>query len=158
MFREIRKKVNEIGLDESKELLKNSRRGIFATSGDDDYPYTIPINYLYDEGNQKIYFHGSKAGHKVDSIKRSNKVCFTVYGNETIEDESWAPFVQSVIVFGRCHLIDNQPRAMELLKTFAMKYYPSEGMVDKKISLAGKAVQMYEIDIEHMSGKRVQER
>lgn len=158
MFREIRKKVNEIGLDEAKELLKNSRRGIFATIGDDDYPYAIPINYLYDEGNQKIYFHGSKAGHKVDSIKRSNKVCFTVYGNETIEDESWAPLVQSVIVFGRCHLIDNQPRAMELLKTFAMKYYPSEGMVDKEISLAGKAVQMYEIDIEHMSGKRVQER
>ena len=39
-----------------------------------------------------------------------------------------------------------------------MKYYPSEQLVDEKIAQAGKAVQIFEIEIEHMSGKEVQER
>lgn len=56
MFREIRKKKNEIGIDDIKELLDNSRRGVLAVNGDDGYPYAIPINYVYDELNQKYIF------------------------------------------------------------------------------------------------------
>ena len=36
--------------------------------------------------------------------------------------------------------------------------YPSEQLVDKEIAHAGRAVQMFEITIEHMSGKQVQEK
>lgn len=158
MFRPIRKKKNEIGIDEAKKVLHNARRGIFAVNGDDNYPYAVPVNYLYDEENQKIYFHGSRAGHKVDSIKRCDKVCFTVLGNEMIKEEEWAPFLQSVVIFGRCHLVEDRSASMELLKRFAMKYYPNESMVDEEIARTGKAVQMYEIEIEHLSGKEAQER
>ena len=38
-----------------------------------------------------------------------------------------------------------------------MKFYPHESMVNKEIALIGKATQMYEIMIEHFSGKEVQE-
>ncbi|WP_294452484.1 pyridoxamine 5'-phosphate oxidase family protein [uncultured Gemmiger sp.] len=158
MFRPIRKKKNEISADAVKRLLQNTRRGVLAVNGDDGYPYAIPVNYLYDAENRKIYFHGARAGHKVDAIKRCDKVCFTVFGNETIRKESWAPFVQSVVIFGRCHLIEDQSTAMTLVKKFAMKYYPNESMVDEELAMDGKAVQMYEIEIEHLSGKEVQER
>lgn len=39
-----------------------------------------------------------------------------------------------------------------------MKYYPNEQMVDEEIAQAGKAAQLFEIEIEYMSGKEVQER
>ena len=129
-----------------------------AVNGDNGYPYAIPINYVYDDDAQKIYFHGARAGHKVDALRACDKVCFTVYGNETIKEEDWAPFVQSVVVFGRCHLIESGARATTLLKRFAMKYYPSEQLVDEEIAHAGKAVQMFEIDVEYLSGKEIQER
>lgn len=158
MFRPIRKRKNEIGVDAVNRLLHNARRGIFAVNGDDGYPYAIPVNYLYDEENQKIYFHGARVGHKADAIKKCDKVCFTVLGSEMVRKESWAPFVQSVVIFGRCHLVENRPTAMTLVKKFAMKYYPNKSMVDEEIALDGKAVQMYEIEIEHCSGKEVQER
>lgn len=157
MFRKIRKKKNEIGMDEIKELLRSSRRGVLAVNGDEGYPYAVPINYLYDENTDKIIFHGAKAGHKVDSLKACDKVCFTVFGNETIKDEPWAPYMQSVVIFGRCHLMENKETAMELLKKFAMKYYPSEDLVDDEIADSGKATQMFQIDIEHISGKEIQE-
>lgn len=157
MFRTIRKKKNEISLDAVKELLHCSRRGILAVNGDDGYPYAVPVNYLYDEDAQKIFFHGAKAGYKVDALKACDKVCFTVCGNETIKDEAWAPYVKSAVVFGRCHLMENKENAMAALKKFAMKYYPSEDMVDDHIASIGMATQMFEIEIEHISGKEVQE-
>lgn len=39
-----------------------------------------------------------------------------------------------------------------------MKYYPDESLADEEIAVSGNAVRMYEIDIEHMSGKEIQER
>src|SRR3712207_4394773 len=91
MFRTIRKKKNEIRIDKAKKLLSCSRRGVLAVNGDNGYPYAIPINYFYDENTQRIIFHGARAGHKVDSLKVCDKVCFTVYVNEMVKEESWAP-------------------------------------------------------------------
>lgn len=158
MFRKIRKKKNEIDIESAKTLLQSSRRGILAVNGDNGYPYAIPVNYIYDNDAQRIYFHGARAGHKVDALCACDKVCFTVYGNETVREEEWAPFMQSVVVFGRCHLMKASLEATERLKQFAMKYYPNEQLVDEEIAHAGKAVQVFEIVIEHISGKEIQER
>ena len=158
MFRAIRRKKSEIDINTAKELLRYGRRGILAVNGDNGYPYAIPLNYYYDSNVHKIYFHGSRVGHKVDAIKACDKVCFTVYGNETIKDEVWSPFVQSVVIFGRCHLIKDTSNAIILLKQFAMKYYPNEQLVDEVIARAGTVTQMFEIDIEHISAKEIQER
>ena len=158
MFRPIRKIKNQISEEACRSLLQSARRGVLAVNGDDGYPYAIPVNYFYDAEQQKIYFHGARSGHKVDAIKKCDKVCFTVFGNESIKDEVWAPYLQSVVVFGRCRLLDAGTESMGLLKRFAMKYYPEESMVDEEITAAGNAVQMYEIAIEHLSGKEVQER
>ena len=158
MFRAMRRKKNEISPEAAKQLLQHARRGVLAVNGDDGYPYAIPINYLYDEAHQKIYFHGARAGHKVDALRTSDKVCFTVYGNETVREEAWAPYMQSTVVFGRCRLVEAGNRADVLLKRFAMKYYPDEQLADEEIALAGKAVQLFAIEIEHLSGKEVQER
>ena len=158
MFRPIRRKKNEISLPAAQQLLREARRGVLAVNGDDGYPYAIPINYLYDEAAQKLYFHGAKVGHKVDALKACDKVCFTVLGDETVREEAWAPYLQSVVVFGRCRLLESGPEALALIKRLAMKYYPDERMADEEIAASGKAVQMYEITIEHLSGKEVQEK
>ena len=175
MFREIRKKKNAITADAAESLLEKSRRGVLAVNGDDGYPYAIPVNYFYDRNEQKIYFHGARAGHKVDALRHqlqdadgrtfkvdalraSDKVCFTVYGNETIREEAWAPYMQSTVVFGRCRLLETGEETLALLKRFAMKYYPDEKLADEEIAQAGRAAQVFEIEIEHLSGKEVQER
>lgn len=88
MFRKIKKIKNEIDKDAVDSLLHSCRRGVLSLNGDDGYPYSIPINYYYDDANQKIYFHGAKAGYKVDCLNRNDKVCFTVFGNENNEELS----------------------------------------------------------------------
>ena len=158
MFRPARRKNKEISMDETRKILKGERRGVLAVNGDEGYPYAIPVNYYYDEEEQKIFFHGSRVGHKIDALKKSDKVCFTIIGSEEIKDEPWAPYVKSAVVFGRCHLMEDASMADIRLRQFAMKYYPNEELVSEEIAVSGKGVQMYVIEIEHMSGKEIQER
>lgn len=158
MFREIRRKAREMDLEATKALLKNERRAVLSVNGDDGYPYGVPINFVYCEEEGKVYFHSSRMGHKVDSIKRDDKVCLTVYGNVSIGDPEWAPYVQSAIAFGRCKLVEDQDKGIELVRKLAAKYYPNAQEIDMEVNKDGHAVQMIEMTIEHLSGKQIQER
>lgn len=158
MFRPMRRTTRAISDEAAKKLLAESRRGILAVNGDDGYPFAIPVNYFYEEAEGKIYFHGAKAGQKVDSLKKSDKICFTVYGNEYFEPGDWAPYVQSTVVFGRCHLVGDAAFTEAKVRELAMKYYPSKEEVEAEVKKAIKGVQLYEITIEHLTGKQVQEK
>ncbi len=153
----MRRKKREISEEAAKELLFQEKRAVLAVNGDDGYPYAIPVNYFYDREQGKIYFHGSKAGHKVDALKKSDKVCFTVYGNEQKKDD-WAPYLQSAVVFGRCHLLEGRELTEEKVRELAKKYYPNEEEIEEEIAKDIMGVQLYEISIEHISGKQIHEK
>lgn len=157
-MRKIRKKTNERSLEEGRKVLREARRGVLALNGDDGYPYALPINYIYDEERSSIYFHGAKKGHKIDSIKNSPKASFVVLGDEIIKDETWAPYIKSLIAFGKVRLVDDKNKSLELLRNLACKYYPSEELIDEAIEEAFEAVQMIVFEIEYMSVKEVQEK
>ena len=158
MFREMRRKRKAVGDADSKALLHSARIGILAVNGDGGYPYAVPVNYLYDEANDRIIFHGARAGHKADALNASDQVCFTVYGDEVVKKESWAPFVRSVVAFGRCRPLQKPEEAQDALTRLALKYYPNMDEVDREIQKSGEAVCVFEIQIEHISGKEIQEK
>ncbi len=158
MFRSIRRKTKEKDMAVAVNLLKNSRVGVLAVNGDDGYPYAVPMNFYYDENENKIYFHGAKSGHKFDSISKDSKVYFTVYGEEKIKAEEWAPFVESVVVFGKCKMLEFGDDSLQKLRTLASKYYPEEELIAKEMNSSAKGCQVFELEIEHMSAKEIQEK
>lgn len=158
MFRKVRKIKNEITTEEAKELLRNNKRAAFSVNGDDGYPYTIPIKFYYDEEENKIYFHGAKKGHKIDSIKKNDKVCLTTWNDGYVDDGDWAYHVSSCVIFGRARLVDDIRITEEKIRKFALKYYPSAEEVEEEIKIGIKGVQLVEIEIEHISGKKVHEK
>lgn len=66
--------------------------------------------------------------------------------------------MQSVVVFGRCRLLDNREETLTLTRRIAEKYYLDKELIEEEIQQSGKAVQIYEITIEHLSGKQIQEK
>ena len=158
MFRPMRRPKNAIPDEQAKKLLREEKRGVIAMNGDDGYPFAIPVDYFYDETAGKIYFHGAKSGYKVDALRRCDKVCFTVYGGEFYKNGHWAPYVQSVLVYGRCRLVENIAVTEARVRELAMKYYPSAEEVEAEIAKDLRAVQLYEITVEHMTGKQVHEK
>ena len=157
-FRPVRRTKRELPREAARELLKTARWGVLAMNGLEGYPYAIPVNFLYDGQAEKIYFHGARAGHKAEALRQCPKVCCTVGGEEVGKKEAWAPFVKSAVAFGRCRPLDSTPETMAQLKRMAMKYYPQERIADEEIAKAGGAVQIYVIEIDHLTGKEVQEK
>lgn len=158
MFRPMRRAKRTISDEDARSLLAKGRRATLAVNGDDGYPFAFPIDYRFDADANKIYFHGAKAGQKVDALRRSDKVCLTVMGNERLEDGEWAPYVQSVVVFGHCRLVDDAAKTEAEVRRLALKYYPSAEEVERELEKYLSAVQLYEIEIEHLTGKQVQEK
>lgn len=158
MFRKIRKVKNEIPLQDAKNLLKLCKRGVISFSGENDYPYSIPINFYYNEADNKIYFHGAKKGYKVDCIEKNNKASFVVYGDEKLSEDGWSYYVSSTIVFGKIEIIKERDLLLKKIKEFALKYYPSAQEVDHEIAEGIDYVLFFSLNIEHISGKRVREK
>ena len=158
MFRALRRKKNAISEADAKALLAAGKRGVLAMNGDGGYPYAIPVDYLYDEAEGKIFFHGAKAGHKADSIRRDDRVCFTVYGDERYTEDDWAPLLRSAVVFGRCEMIGDRDITRKRLEQLALKYYPSAEEAEAELAKGLGAVQLYQITIEHLSGKQIREK
>ena len=153
MFRPMRRAKKAIPDEAAKRLLQTERRGVLAVNGDLGYPYAVPVNFLYDEAAGKLYFHGARAGHKADALRRDARVCFTVCGAERVEPEA-----QSAVVFGRCRLMEDGPEAEAALRRLAAKYYPDAETIEAELAHAGRAVQVFEITVEHLSGKQIQEK
>ncbi len=159
MFRRMRRFKQQISDEECKKILETEKRAAFSVIGDDGYPYTVPINFYYDENDKKIYFHGAKEGHKIDAMKKCNKVCFTVWNQGFKKEGRWEWNSTSVVVFGKVELVADKNVAEDRLRRLAIKYYPTMDEVEEEMkSSAANRVQMFEIEIEQMTGKLVNEK
>ena len=158
MFRQMRRIKQELPLDEAKKLLLKNKRGVISFNGDNDYPYSIPINYLYDAEENKLYFHGAKSGYKLDCINKNNKSCFVTYGDEKLSEDGWSSNLSSVVAFGKIEIIEDKDLASKKLMELATKYYPSIAEAAEVIERSFKNVLIFALDIDYMTCKRVNER
>ena len=153
MFRKMRRAAQELSAAECVEILKKCDDGVLSVLGDDDYPYGVPINYFYEDG--KIYLHCAKSGHKLDAVKKYDKVSFCVVDKHKVLPELYATEYSSVIAFGRAAVMDDTDKMREAVRQLALKFCPGdEDGVDAEIKKDFPAMAMIEITIEHMTGKR----
>ena len=80
MFRPMRRIRQQLSQAECDAILQKCSSGVLAVAGDDGYPYTVPMSYLYQDG--RLYFHCAKSGHKLDAVRREPKVSFCVVGQD----------------------------------------------------------------------------
>ena len=156
VFRKMRRFKQQLSDAECLEVLETQPRGVLAVLGDEDYPYAVPLNFLYRDG--KLYFHGAREGHKLDAIRRHDKVSFCVLDGGYRREGEWALNIRSVIVFGRIRpMAKDEPEIEELLRALGNKYNPDPADVERELRGALGRVQMLELTVERMTGKLVNE-
>lgn len=140
----------QLPIEETKEILYNGRECVIAVSGDDDYPYAVPINYVYD--GEHIYLHSAKQGHKIDALKRNPKMSLCVVAQGDVVPEEFTTYFRSAIVFGRARLVEDDDEKVEALWKLSRKYC---GDLDATAEIAKflKAVAVIEITIDSLTGK-----
>lgn len=157
MFRELVRKNKQITDEECLELLEKETRGILSVNGDDGYPYGMPMNHFYNAEDRCIYFHCGRIGHRLDSLKKSDKVSFCVYERGTLEAGDWAYTVRSVIVFGRIEIIDDVDTVSQISRKLCYKFTQDENYIQDEIEQYANATLLLKLTPEHICGKRVKE-
>jgi len=157
MFRELSRKHKQLPMEVCIEVLKNETRGVLAVLGDEEYPYAMPMNHWYHEADGSIYFHCGKTGHRLDALKKHDKVSFCVYDEGYREEGNWALNVKSVIVFGRIRIVEDMEQIVEITRLLSHKFTQDETYIDKEIKAFAPKTILLQLIPEHICGKLVQE-
>lgn len=157
MFRKMRRKNQALSREEAAAVLDRGLSGVLALSGDDGYPYAVPISYVYDGG--KLYFHCAKSGHKLDALQRNPKASFCVVDQDQIVPAEYTTYFRSVIVFGQLRVMEEGPKKRAAVEKLAVKYAPEDtdahrgAVIDREWG----SLCVLEMQVDHMTGKEALE-
>jgi len=151
MFREMRRNKQLLSMEDTAAVMNRCTNGVLACIGDDDYPYAVPLSYVYC--NDKIYFHSAKVGHKIDAITKNPKASFSVTDEDKIVSEKYTTYFRSVIAFGQARIVEGTEK-MQAFQAFIDKYAGDQPKEARQKAVDG-CTQTYliAIDIEHIAGK-----
>lgn len=155
MFRPMRRNKQQLSNEECVQILKNEPRGVMAVNGEDGYPYSFPMNHIYIDG--KLYFHSAKVGHKTDALKQDNRVSFCVMDKGYKKDGEWSLNINSVIIFGKIKIVQDETECADYVRKLAVKYYPSKDDIERIIKSSMGHFDIWELSTDHMTGKLVNE-
>ena len=157
MFRKMRRFKQQISEEQCIELLKEQPRGVLSMIGDNGYPYGVPMDHWYSEQDHKLYFHCAKAGHKIDAVSACDKVSYCVMDEGYRRDGEWALNINSVVVFGRIRIVQDDQKKREICTGMCRKFTDDEVYIQKELDSSFSRVCCLELTIEHMTGKLVNE-
>ena len=152
----MRRKHRQLSEEECIQILISEPRGVLAVLGDYDYPYTVPMSHVYVDG--KIYFHGAQTGHKNDAVKKYEKVSYCVIDKGVKAEDSWWYTFKSVVVFGKIKIITDSDEKIDKLTKLGDKFFPTHEETVDEINRVLDKTEVFEITVDHMSGKLVEEK
>ena len=156
MFRKMRRFKQQLADEESIAVLERNETGILAVIGDEGYPYTVPINYVYANG--RIFMHSAMAGHKIDAIRTYDKASFCVIDADDVVPQDYSTNFRSVVAFGRVHIVEDEDEKLASLRLLGDKYNPNQPeALEREIASGFSRLYMLEFEIEHMTGKQSKE-
>lgn len=152
LFREMRRRNQQLPLEDCQRILQTTTSGVLAVAGDDSYPYAVPLSFAYADG--RLYFHVAKSGHKLDALRRNSKASFCVIEQDEVVPKEYTTYFRSVIAFGKVRIVEDNAEKRRGLDLLADKYSPHE---TAEISKLINALYVLEMDIEHLTGKEGRE-
>lgn len=150
MARNMRRFRQQLSAETVERILRGGKYCVMAVSGDEDYPYAVPINYVYD--GTSIYIHSAAQGHKIDALRRNPKCSLCIVDKDDVIPEEFTSYFRSVIVFGTAHFVESTEDKTIALRQLCEKYSPG---IDSEAEIARfiKTVCIIRIDIDCFSGK-----
>lgn len=153
MFREMRRKRQLLSQEETDAILMEGTSGVLALSGDEGYPYAVPISYVYHGG--RLYFHCAREGHKLDAIARCPKASFCVIGQDEVDPLKYTTLYRSVIAFGTIRVLEDETEKHAAVEALGRKYAPMDTPQHREayIQKDWAPVCVLEMTIDHLTGK-----
>ena len=154
MFREMRRKGQLLPAEECEEILRTATSGVLAVYGDDGYPYAVPVSHVYEDG--KIAFHCAREGHKIDALRRNDRVSFCAIAQDEVMPKERTTAYISVIAFGRARIVEDEAGLRRIAEQVGRKFapdYPDDCRQETDEVIAAGRMYCVEITVEHLTGK-----
>ncbi|MBR0385738.1 MAG: pyridoxamine 5'-phosphate oxidase family protein [Erysipelotrichaceae bacterium] len=151
-FREMKRQKQQLSNEECLQLLKQETRCVLSVNGDEGYPYGMPMNYWYDENSGSIYMHGGKTGHKIEAIRKNDKVSLCICEHGERKNGDWFYTVRSVIIFGRARLIDDMERVVSISRSLSLRFTDDNDYIESEIAASAKGTLLIEVVPQHICG------
>lgn len=151
MERKIRRTDRAISEIEAKGILEKGEFGILSTASLDGQPYGVPVSFSYTAN--VIFFHSAIDGHKLENLRKNNRVSFCVVGRTEVLPDQFSTKYESAIVFGKAFELTDAEKHKGLLE-IVKKYSPGfikEGL--QYIENDANKARVYKIVIESITGK-----
>ena len=152
MFKEIKRNDRALPEEEMFDIMNRVEYGVLSTIGDDNYPYGVPVNFVFFEDH--IYFHCALQGHKLENIDHNSKVSFCVVADVSLLPDKFSTKYRSVISFGTASEVTDPVKRkqvfVKILKKFSRDFM-EEGM--RYIEASGAMTKLYQIEVSHMTAK-----
>ena len=157
MFREMRRKRQQLDDRASLGILERGSHGVLAVLGDGGYPYAVPLSYAF--GGGKLYFHSALAGHKIDAIRACGKASFCVVERDDVVPEEFTTRYASAIAFGRVRELSGAAEKRAAIRLLCAKYCPGvpEAAAAAAIERDWAGLNILEFTIESLTGKQARE-
>ncbi|MDR2146630.1 MAG: pyridoxamine 5'-phosphate oxidase family protein [Tannerella sp.] len=152
---EIRRKDRILDDKRAIELLQTAEYGFLSLGeSEDGYAYGIPISFAYNLEDNALYFHCAPEGHKLENMKRNNKVSFCVVGNTQVLSKKFTTLYESVIVFGKADVHPSEEDKWFALRKLIEKYCPNDLETGEQyIRTSIHRTHTFKITIERMTAK-----
>jgi len=142
------------------EFLGKSPVGHVATHWDDQ-PFITPTIFWYDSEKGVIYFHSNITGRLRANIERHPEICFETFNSGRLLPSNvaleFSLQYESVVVFGKVRIVDEQEEQEYALNSLLRKYFPEmqpgrdyRPIIDEELMRTS----VYAIQVESWSGKR----
>ncbi|QJC51384.1 pyridoxamine 5'-phosphate oxidase family protein [Paenibacillus albicereus] len=150
---------------ELEAFLQEMSFGFLAAVRPDGTPGITPLNFVYWKG--KVYFHGSRAGEKIKSVKAGGQVSFCVAREYALipsyfkDPELACPataFFKSVLLRGTTSLVEDLEEKADALQAMMAKLQPEGGHEpiradDERYRGNLKGVAVIRLTVEEISAK-----
>lgn len=146
-----------------QSFLSAARIGVLGLNAG-EYPYTVPVNFVYLDSS--FYFHGMGSGKKFGLLSQNPSVSFVVYAEDGTVKDTVACHADtayfSVMAFGKAGLIKDFKESARVLQALVEKYMPAfykskltpELMKNYTSDRDKMPTAVYRITVEHLTAKQ----
>jgi len=148
------RRIDEV--TELKDIVEQANvcRLAFADGGT-PYIVTMSFGYVWDE-RLVLYFHGAKAGRKIDLLKKNNRVCFEMdIDHEIYKDEEpcrWGMKFRSLVGYGTLAIVTAPAERIRGLELIMRHYrFPGSPEFNEKVLTVTEVLRL---EADEISGKK----
>ena len=152
-MRKMRRKDRERDRSFAETVVDKCLYAVLATVNDDGSPYCVPLSIVRE--GEWIYFHGAREGHKIDNLKKGNRVCLACVGDAYEPPDHFTVVYESAIVFGAAEEVLEDEEKIRALRLLCRRHTPANmAAFDAELGREYGATAVWKIHIDEISGKQ----